>query len=106
MLDCGDGASGCEIWASFDQEPPVPLRACFADGPYPPFQGLKFDASRALVEGLKRSRSADFEIPVVNDRTSVRVRFRFDAEPLVFDARHRREVCEGDFAGDHGAPDR
>ncbi len=105
MLDCGDGASGCEVSATFDRGPPAPLRACFSDGPYPPLQGVKFDAARALVEGLKRSRAVELDAPLVSGRSTTRARFRFEAGPLVFDAQHRRDVCEGDFAGDHGQPD-
>lgn len=105
MLDCGDGASGCEVSVSFDQRSPTPLRACFADGPYPPFEGVMFDASRALVEGLSRSRSVELVAPMANGRSPSRVRFRFEGGPLTFDAQHRRDVCEGDFAGDNGVPD-
>lgn len=106
MLDCGDGASGCEVSVSFDRRPPIPLRACFADGPYPPFEGVMFDASRALVEGLRRSRSVEVDAAVASGRSTTRARFRFEGGPLTFDAQHRQDVCEGEFAGDQGVPDR
>lgn len=102
QISC-DGASLCDIPVTFDQGQPVAMRSCYSDGPFPPFQAVMFDTSQSLVTGLHESRSVEIIAPVSDGGSVRQVSFTFSVGTLEFKASNRRDVCEGDFAGDHGA---
>ncbi|WP_190285633.1 hypothetical protein [Montanilutibacter psychrotolerans] len=101
-----EGSSLCQISVAFDQGQPADIGSCYSDGPYSTGQAVKFDASKYLVDGLHKSTSVEIIAPVSDGDSTSQVAFRFSVGALKFKASHRRDVCEGDFAGDHGAVER
>jgi len=105
QISC-DGASLCDIAIAFDHGQPTSMRSCYSDGPFSAYQAIMFDASKPLMTGLHKSKSVDIVAPVSDGNSISHVAFNFSVGALDFKASNRRDVCEGDFAGDHGVVER
>ena len=101
-----DGAGFCGTSVEFDQGEPTAMRSCYSDGPFSPYQAVMFDASKALVTELLKSKSVEIIVPVLDGGSVSQVAFTFSVAALKFNAPNRRDVCEGDVAGDHGTVER